>query len=260
VSIARSAARLLRLPTFLHTLPVPVLRGPVRGCWWTLYPYSSYWRTGGHEPCVDHALGVVGDLRGKTVWDCGAHFGIYSLRFSRQVQDTGQVAAFEPDPVSFARLQKHLRMNRCRNVVAVPAAASDTPGSMQMVVTGALGSTTSHLPYPGEHVTAATRTQTIRRVLADDLVDEGRIRDADLIKLDVEGHGGEALRGAARSIARSRPVVLAAMHSPQEVEAVRDALEPAGYGIEAVGLSTITRIAWADCKLGGPYLLRFCGR
>jgi FkbM family methyltransferase len=254
VSIARSAARLLRLPTFLQTLPVPVLRGPVRGCWWTLYPYSSYWRTGGHEPCVDRALGVVGDLRGKTVWDCGAHFGIYSLRFSRQVQDTGQVAAFEPDPVSFARLEKHLRMNRCRNVVAIQGAASDLDTQSALVVSGQPGTTTSHLPYPGEKISGATRT--IQRVRADSLVASGRIKDADLIKLDVEGHGGEMLRGAAQSIARTRPVIVAAMHGVHEAAGIRRALEPFDYIVESVGLSEITRLSWDDCQLGGPYLLR----
>lgn len=256
--MTRAAKVAVRLPRFLQLLPVPVLRGPVRGCWWTLHPYSSYWRTGGHEASVDRALGVIGDLRGKTVWDCGAHFGIYALRFSRQVGPAGQVAAFEPDPISFARLERHLRMNRCRNVVAVQAAASDVDAESTLVVTGEPGSTTSHLPYPGEQVTGPT--QTVRRVRAESLVRDGRVKDADLIKLDVEGHGGEMLRGAAESIARSQPVIVAAMHGVHEAAAVREALESLGYGVEAVSSAGFTRISWDDCQLGGPYLLRHRAR
>jgi FkbM family methyltransferase len=203
---------------------------------------------------VDHALRLAGDLRGRTVWDCGAHFGIYALRFSRQVGPAGQVAAFEPDPVSFARLEKHLRMNRCRNVVAIPAAASDMDGESELVVSGVAGTTTSHLPYPGEEVTGPTRS--IQRVRADTLVESGRIGDADVIKLDVEGHGGEMLRGAAASIGRSRPVIIAAMHGVHEAGAIRAVLEPLGYGVERVEAAAVVRIGWDEAQLGGPYLLR----
>ncbi len=246
----------MTLPKFLQLLPVPVMRGPARGCWWTLYPYTSYWRLGGHEPRMDAALRIFGDLRGKVAWDCGAHYGIYTLRFARQVGPTGQVVAFEPDPVSFERLDRHVRMNRFAHVVALNAAASDTSEDATMVVTGKLGATTSHLPYPGEQVTAQTLTQTIKRVRADELLAAGRIQAPDLIKLDVEGHGGEVLRGARACLEQTHPVILAAMHSPQEVAAIRSVLEPMGYGIESVGASASMPIPWDACELGGPYILR----
>jgi len=41
----------------------------------------------------------------------GAHFGLYSVALALRVGPEGQVAAFEPNPVSFARLERHRRMN-----------------------------------------------------------------------------------------------------------------------------------------------------
>ena len=41
----------------------------------------------------------------------GVHFGLYSAALALRVGHEGQVAAFEPNPVSFARLERHRRMN-----------------------------------------------------------------------------------------------------------------------------------------------------
>jgi FkbM family methyltransferase len=246
----------MKIPDFVGNLPMMILRGPARGSWWTLYPWTSYWRLGGHEPRVDAALQEVGDLKGNVAWDCGAHFGIYTIRFARQVGEEGQVAAFEPDPVSFGKMQRHVRMNGFRNVVAFNAAASDCAEDAAIVVQEGLGGTTSHLPYPGEVVAPESRTVTVHRVRGDDLVSEGRVRLPDLIKLDVEGHGGEVLAGAANSLHSSKPAIVAAMHSPQEVEAIRRVVAPIGYNLWDYRASVVKKIGWEECGLGGPYLLR----
>jgi FkbM family methyltransferase len=246
----------MKLPRFLQLCPVPILRGPARGKWWTLYPLSNYWRRGGQEPEMDLAIKMAGDLRSKVAWDCGAHFGIYTLTFSCLVGPSGQAVAFEPDPVSFARLQRHMRMNRTGNVVAVEAAASDQAGESFIVLDKGAGATTSHLLYWGERVTETTSTQRIECVRADDLVAAGRIRCPDFIKLDVEGHGGHALQGAAQSIARARPFIVASMHSPQEIEGIRATLEPLGYGVERFAGEQLEPCEWKDCACGRNYVLR----
>jgi FkbM family methyltransferase len=248
--------RTMKLPLFLQLCPVPILRGPARGKWWTLYPLSNYWRRGGQEPEMDLAIKMAGDLRGKVAWDCGAHFGIYTLTFSCLVGPSGQSVAFEPDPVSFTRLQRHMRLNRVKNVVAVEAAASDKIGESFMVLDKGAGATTSHLLYWGERVGDQTTTQRIECVRADDLTASGRVRDPDFIKLDVEGHGGHALSGAAESVARSRPFIIASMHSPQEIEGIGAVLEPLGYSVERFTGNRLQKCDWGDCRCGCNYVLR----
>lgn len=93
-------------------LPVTIRRGAAQGTRWTLFPWSSYWR-GTHEPEVQAAIMSLGggDISGWNCWDLGAHFGLYSVALALRVGPEGQVAAFEPNPVSFARLERHRRMN-----------------------------------------------------------------------------------------------------------------------------------------------------
>lgn len=111
----------MKIPRFIQYFPVMILRGPARFSWWTLYPHSSYWRRGGHEPEIAGAIAMLGELTGKVAWDLGAHFGIHTVGFARQVGCSGQVVAFEPDPVSFGRLAHHVRMNRLPQVVSLNA-------------------------------------------------------------------------------------------------------------------------------------------
>lgn len=249
----------IRIPSFLQYCPVPVLKGPARGKWWTLYPYSAYWRLGGHEPEMDAAIDAAGDLRGKVAWDMGAHFGIYSLVLACLVGDRGQVAAFEPDSVSYSRLEKHMAMNQADNVVTFNAAASDVSGESFIVVDTGAGSTTSHLLYQGEQTDESTKTQRIECLRADDLVEAGRIKCPDLIKLDVEGHGAQALQGGAKSIASSLPCVVASTHSSQEVEGIRRVLEPLGYTVESFANGRLEKSDWSECTWGRNYVFR-CGK
>ena len=88
-------------------------RGGRRGAL-TLNPWSAYWR-GTHEPSLQQALIGVGGVRSWNCWDLGAPFGIYSVGLARRVGPDGAVAAFEPNPGSYARLVRHQRMNRLSN-------------------------------------------------------------------------------------------------------------------------------------------------
>jgi FkbM family methyltransferase len=65
--------------------------------------------------------------RDMTVVDVGAHHGLYTLLASKRVGWDGRVVAIEPSPRECARLEKHLRVNRCSNVVLVPCAAGEDP-------------------------------------------------------------------------------------------------------------------------------------
>lgn len=249
-------SKAIKLPIFLQHFPVPILKGPARGKWWTLYPYSAYWRQGGHEAEMDAAMQSVGDLRGKSAWDFGAHYGIYSLVLSCLVGNDGQVVSFEPDSVSFARLEKHMRMNRVQNAVIFNAAASDTCGESFIVLDSGAGGTTSHLLYWGEQLTDEHTTQRVECLRADELVAAGRIRLPDLIKIDVEGHGAYALRGASKSVEQTKPVIIASMHSPQEIEGIRDILRPMSYTVEKLSDDNLIQCSWDDCECGCSYVLR----
>lgn len=211
-------------------IPVRVQAGPAKGARWTLFPWTSYWR-GTHEPAFHQAIEQLGggDIRGWSCWDLGAHYGLYSVALAMRVGPTGQVAAFEPNPESFRKLEGHARMNRLGWLKPYPCAASDRAGSGKLFTYGDLGSTSTHLRYENETETEAAAPIPIRTVRIDDLVDAGELRPPQFIKVDVEGHGHRALEGMRRSLAAARPTLIVGFHSQEEVDGVLAILDPLGY-------------------------------
>ena len=220
--------------TGLGWLPVRVRRGFISGAWWSLYPWTSYWR-GTYEPAVQAALVRLGDIRGWACWDLGAHFGFYSIGLAQRVGPQGEVAAFEPNPVSFRRLAYHRRLNRLSWLKIYAAAASDQTGRMELYTYGDLATTTTHLPYDGETPTNACAPLAVPALKLDELVATHGLRPPDFVKMDVEGHGHRALAGMMEVVRSKRPILLVALHSPQEADGIFGLLQPLGYSSRPVG-------------------------
>ena len=208
--------------------PVRVKSGVAAGARWTLYPWSAYWR-GGFEVELQRELIGLGDIRGWCCWDLGAHYGLYSVGLARRTGPTGQVVAFEPNPLSFARLERHRRMNALSWLKPVAAAVSDTPGTAEFYTYDELESTTTHLPYEGETRSAHCAPVSVHRLRLDDLVATGQIRAPHFVKIDVEGHAHQALAGARATVASARPILIVAFHSDLEARGVHALLAPLGY-------------------------------
>lgn len=213
----------------LQYWPVAVKAGLAKGARWTVAPFSANWRHGG-EVDVAAALALLPRVRGATCWDVGAHFGIHTVGLAMQVGPEGQVCAFEPDGVAFARLQRHVKMNRLLNVRLYLLAASDHDGDLEMIVSGGLGSTVTHVRYDDEPITPQTPKLVTQAIRLDTLVSAAEIPVPDLIKIDIEGHGGRAIEGALQTITKRRPLIVLSVHCPPEWEQARNALEPLGYG------------------------------
>lgn len=224
--------RLLLLPAIAH-LPVRVRAGVAQGARWSLFPFTSYWR-GTHEPDIQRRLAALWDWRDRQIWDLGAHYGLFAIGLARRAGPGGSVAAFEPNPQSFSRLRLHAWRNQIPSLRIFPFAVSDETTTRPLVLGKDTETTTSHLPYDGEHLKDSTPRLAVQTVRLDDLVAAGVIPPPHFIKLDVEGHGHRALRGAAATIREHLPVIMAGLHSPQETEGLVSLLIPLGYRAEAL--------------------------
>lgn len=231
-----------RLLHLLGHFPVVVLKGLARGSWWSVYPHSAYWRLGGNDADVEAVLRRHAALPGLVCWDIGAHQGIYSIGLARAVGPSGWVEAFEPDPVSLGRLRWHRRLNRVSNLRIHPVAVSDHSGEARLYQYHGFGSTTSHLPYPGETLDQVP-FRPITLIRLDDWSGEGRLRPPGFIKIDVEGHAVAALDGMRETLRRHHPVMLLAIHSREEIDGARAILEPLGYTLEPTSPATGERLA-----------------
>jgi FkbM family methyltransferase len=237
--------------TPLGLLPIRVRSGVAAGARWTLYPWTSYWR-GTHEPAVQAALMQLGhgNIRGWNCWDLGAHFGLYSVGLARRVGPSGQVAAFEPNPLSYARLERHRKMNALPWLKTYQAAASDTTDCAELFTYGNLHTTTTHLPYEGETHSVDTKPLQIRTLKLDECVQAGDLLPPNFVKIDVEGHGHRALAGMAETLRTARPLLLIAFHSQNEVEGVLSLLNPLHYERREIGPASES----ADPFIGRDFL------
>ena len=118
--------------------------------------------------------------------DIGANVGLHSIVMAR----CGfTVTAFEPDPRHFEWLSQNLQLNGCAAVRPVQAAVSNHSGQMDFV--RVLGNTTgSHLAGAkdsyGDVQGFPVRVENFADIVAD----------ADLVKIDAEGHEPEILFAA----------------------------------------------------------------
>jgi FkbM family methyltransferase len=168
--------------------------------------------------------------------DVGAHAGYFSLLASHLVGPSGRVLAIEPNPRTFAALQRHLTENAARNVHAMMCGLADKPGSI------ALHMPPSQLDYNTTVLPRAdwTRVDVPSRTL-DDCVREWRIERIDLMKIDVEGAEPLVLAGGADALARG-----VVRHAMIEVNGPR--LTEGGEGPAAVA-RTLERLGFVPASL-----------
>jgi FkbM family methyltransferase len=244
----RTAASQLLSATRLANFPVRVRKGLAKGARWTMLPFSANWRQGGGEIAVERAVAHLLTVRGIVFWDFGAHFGIHSVGLALQVGPHGQVVAFEPDPVAFEKLIRHVRMNNLTNIKLFNSAVSSSTGEASLFFPLAPGSSWSHMQC-NEHDEHTTPKITVKTVSADDLVHRGAIRLPNLIKIDVRGHGARAVAGAIKSIAASRPIIAFSNLSDGELSATKQLLEPLEYEPKSLDDDVIEWTSATECLL-----------
>lgn len=192
---------------------------------------SSYWR--GRTESETEATIEQNVRPGNICYDLGTHFGIYTVGMARKVGPSGRVFGFEPDPVAFGRCRLHIWMNRLTWVDLRNVAVSDTATDRKLIVDRGPGTPFSRLPTKDEEAvrpSAGRRKEiSVPAVRLDDLVESGDLLPPDFMKVDVEGHGEQALRGAIKTIRHALPIILIGFHSSWEQQGVRHLLEPLGY-------------------------------
>lgn len=137
---------------------------------------------------------------GSVAVDIGGHMGTHTLNFSRAVGDSGTVHVFEPQAKMFCELVVNMHLNNCKNVVFHRCALGNAYQWVEMV-----------LPRPDNegmaYVKPSTDGKTQDKVKMEKL-DDLRLNNVSMIKIDVEGFEMEVIEGARDTIVRNRPVML----------------------------------------------------
>ncbi|MDQ3849105.1 MAG: FkbM family methyltransferase [Actinomycetota bacterium] len=150
------------------------------------------------EACLRRTL-----LPGQTAIDVGANLGYMTAVMAQCVGPTGRVWAFEPVVETYELLELCRSLNDLPQVTPVPIALGAAHASIQIT-------------YDRRHSGIATMhpervagdVQDVEMRTLDALIAAGDVRRPDLIKIDVEGHELDVLRGARDTIGEASPTLV----------------------------------------------------
>lgn len=175
-----------------------------------------------YEP--EFYLPFVARIReGMTVFDVGAHVGIFSLGAGVRVGPSGRVFAFECGPDTAATLRRHVGFNHLAPPIEViEKAVSDSDAGVtfyayraSMAASMARANVETLNP---EVRSEPARELSVESVTLDAFTAERGLRP-DVIKIDVEGAEFRVLQGARRMLAGGSPLIFCEIH-PQQMQNV----------------------------------------
>lgn len=125
---------------------------------------------------------------GMKILEVGANVGYYALLETRLAGPSGHLYALEPSPYNFDLLTKNLRLNGLKNYDLYQTAAGALPGKAKFLLSGRSNLSTfiEREDLTGEEI-------DVDVIKLDDFL---RDKEADFIRMDVEGYEREILKGA----------------------------------------------------------------
>lgn len=176
----------------------------------------------------------------SVIIDVGANAGYFTKIFA-SLAPQGRVYSFEPGGYARSILTKVISIRGLKNVTMIPMGLSDTPATntlhMPVKVKGNLGFGLSHLGDDKTVDPRETLTEDIQLTTLDAFVAQHAIKRVDLIKIDIEGWELRALKGAEKTIAAHKPVLMLEMvdrflsRAGDSSRAMWDFLKGHGYDI-----------------------------
>lgn len=212
IFIARQLNRALRFGRRLagHDMRTTVTR---RGVRWALDLDEgidlSIYLLGAYEPRTLDAYRPL--IRpGAVIFDIGANIGAHALHFARLAGPAGRVFAFEPTDFACAKLQANLRLNpdlaprvSIQQLFLVADRTTPPPASVASSWPVAHETGDVNAWHGRSHPALAATAMT-----TDDFCAAAKVERIDLVKLDVDGHEYDVLRGFRASLARFRPIII----------------------------------------------------
>ncbi len=172
---------------------------------------------------------------GELCLDVGANEGLMTGLLARTVGSTGKVIAFEPHPVIAAKLREHVERwkaapgaERLAAMDLREIALSENEGVLPLCLPEEFAGNrgTAFLGKEGAPGRIEARVRTRR--LEDEVPPDARV---GVMKIDVEGHELEVLRGAGALLAEERVRDIVFEEHALYPSPVSEFLEEAGYSI-----------------------------
>lgn len=185
-----------------------------------------FWKgTNYYEPLTTLVLQEL--LRpGATFVDVGANIGFFSLIAS--VTNPGiKIIAFEPNPKNFETLNENIRANGFANIHCEALAVSDRAGTATLYLNTS-DMSASLLPSFQGDFNPASKCVMVQTATLNEYFDKHFSGSRIVLKIDVEGHETELLRGAWHMLETHSPDIIIEVLQAY-CEEIQSALKRLGY-------------------------------
>jgi len=187
-----------------------------------------FWKgvDGGWEK-VSMQIWIAMSIRSKFIMDIGANTGVFAL-VSKTVNPGSKVFAFEPVKRVFEKLKRNVEVNQF-DVISVCNGISDFEGyaTIYDLPTDHVYSVTiNENTNPPDRAVIPTQVEV---TTLDDYCEQAKLKQIDLLKIDVETHEPAVLRGALKVLRKNRPAMIIEILNEDVASQVNEILKEFDY-------------------------------
>jgi FkbM family methyltransferase len=169
--------------------------------------------TGDYEPELIKAYSPIVKDKDFHIIDIGANIGAHTLNFAKLISNKGKVYAIEPTNFAFEKLVTNIHHNEeLKNKIEThQVLLTNNEGHIGISEISSSWNIAEDIEsikrnqFDGGFAQATTKA---RSTTLDQLVNDLKIEQIDLIKLDVDGNEVDILKGATETFAKFRPILL----------------------------------------------------
>jgi FkbM family methyltransferase len=141
----------------------------------------------------------------RTIVDVGGNLGLYAVLAASRMGPEGRVLACEPVPENLGYLRRNVELNELEDQVCVEGVAIGESRGILQIHLAAQNVGTHSASARNAAGTGASVEVPVTTI--DALCAEHELEPVDVLKIDVEGYDGFALRGGREVIARDHPAL-----------------------------------------------------
>jgi FkbM family methyltransferase len=164
------------------------------------------------------------DLKDKIIIEVGAHIGIYTLFFAKQVGN-GKILAFEPNPITFYFLRKNLKKNLLSNALTINAGLSNEKGELYFaakrynMAKGTFKTDKQELMIE-QDIPLIEKKIPVKTI--DKIVDDYSLKRVDFVKIDTEGFEPFVIEGMSNTLKNYQPYIYFEIHGLSDEQKQED--------------------------------------
>lgn len=153
-----------------------------------------------YEPGFTHFLSLI-ENKG-IILDVGANIGITAIPMARKF-NAARIYAFEPISHNFNNLNRVIKLFGVKNVTSQKVALGEFTAEVEMVTPVQGGVIKQGLSKINDHDTPG-RLEKVKIINLDSIPFKGKVT---AIKIDVEGHELQVLKGAGKILSKDKPII-----------------------------------------------------